>query len=224
MAGGSTCALMYCIRSSLRTLSAAFANRAAYDSSVVSQVPNLLRRSVREQLKADVQAATRENDKPNHSADAGADSEQQTAGSSNARGGQLAGELAEAAERTNKSVAHADLTEELKLARMELRRVDEVIFGKHLGQGELGRMSVSVRALLSCSVGICAYVRAPLADWLVLLCRWMTCRRQLHPGYRCTSALRTQSSTVVAAKSGNRSDQNPSGRPTSAHCYSRYIR
>lgn len=101
-------------------------------------MPNLLRESVRTQLDADVRTATEDISKTSDQADAEIDSAKRTASVSKAQAGTVASELVKVADRTEKSISHANLDEELKLARMELRRVDEVIFGKHLGQGELG--------------------------------------------------------------------------------------
>lgn len=108
------------------------------------QVPNLLRESVRTQLEADVRAATEDIRKTNDQADTESDSAKQRAMATEAKAGVVASDLAKVAERT-KSLAHTNLDEELKLARMELRRVDEVIFGKHLGQGELGAAPLLLR-------------------------------------------------------------------------------
>ena len=108
--------------------------------SLVGQVPNLLRESVRAQLEADARAATDVINKASDQAEAETDSEKLMA--TKAKGEAVASELAKAAERAKVSLAHTNLDEELRLARMELRRADEVIFGKHLGKGELGTTSL----------------------------------------------------------------------------------
>ena len=115
---------------------------------------------MRAQLEPDARAATEGINKASDQAEAETDSEKLMAQATKANGAAVASDLAKAAGRATKSLALMNLDEELRLARMELRRADEVIFGQHLGQGELGTTSLLFHFCSIC-VPVC------------LLCGWL---------------------------------------------------
>ena len=153
---------------------------------------------MRAQLEPDARAATEGINKASDQAEAETDSEKLMAQATKAKGAAVASDLAKAAGRATKSLALMNLDEELRLARMELRRADEVIFGQHLGQGELGTTSLLFHFCV-CLPSVWMATRHPLLAVCAISMDSVGLMAAMGGG-RCASAFGTQSSALVATR------------------------